>query len=62
MRDGQQADSRRSWVEPTLTKHESLFALTKQRLHPITRQPLDPNDPHDRVLLAQIPGSQGFFP
>ncbi len=59
--------SRRPWVAPTLTRHASLTALTLQYppalvVDPRTGELLDPNNPEDRVKLADIPGSTGFFP
>jgi hypothetical protein len=59
--------SRRPWVAPTLTRHASLTALTLQYppalvVDPRTGELLDPNNPDDRVKLADIPGSTGFFP
>lgn len=59
--------SRRPWVTPTLTRHASLTALTLQYpsglvVDPRTGELLDPNNPEDRVRLADIPGSTGFFP
>jgi len=59
--------SRRPWVVPTLTRHASLTALTLQYpaglvVDPWTGELLDPNNPADRVRLADIPGSTGFFP
>jgi hypothetical protein len=61
------ARSRRPWVTPTLTRHASLTALTLQYppglvVDPRTGELLDPNNPEDRVKLADIPGSAGFFP
>ncbi len=58
---------RRPWVAPALTRHASLTALTLQYppqlvVDPRTGQLLDPNNPEDRVKLADIPGSTGFFP
>ena len=58
---------RRPWVPPALTRHASLTALTLQYppglvVDPRTGQLLDPNNPEDRVKLADIPGSTGFFP
>jgi hypothetical protein len=58
---------RRLWVAPTLTRHASLTALTLQYppslvVDPRTGELLDPNNPEDRVKLADIPGSTGFFP
>jgi hypothetical protein len=58
---------RRPWVEPALTRHASLTALTLQYpptlvVDPRTGALLDPNNPEDRVKLADIPGSTGFFP
>lgn len=58
---------RRPWVAPTLTRHASLTALTLQYpaglvVDPRTGELLDPNNPEDRVRLADIPGSTGFFP
>jgi hypothetical protein len=54
-------------VAPTLTRHASLTALTLQYppalvVDPRTGELLDPNNPDDRVKLADIPGSTGFFP
>jgi len=59
--------SRRRWAAPTLTRHASLTALTLQYPPPLVVDPrtgelLDPNNPEDRVKLADIPGSTGFFP
>ena len=64
---GERASLRRAWVPPTLTRHASLTALTQQYpsnlvVHPQTGELLDPNNPEDRVKLADIPGSTGFFP
>jgi hypothetical protein len=61
------ARPRRPWVAPTLIRHASLTALTLQYpptlvVDPRTGQLLDPNNPEDRVRLADIPGSTGFFP
>ena len=58
---------RRPWIPPTLTHHASLTALTQQYpsnlvVDPRTGELLDPNNPEDRVKLADIPGSTGFFP
>jgi hypothetical protein len=58
---------RRPWVAPVLTRHASLTALTQQYppnlvVDPRTGELLDPNNPEDRVRLADIPGSTGFFP
>ena len=58
---------RRSWSAPVLTRHASLTALTLQYpanlvVDPRTGELLDPNNPEDRVKLADIPGSTGFFP
>jgi hypothetical protein len=65
--DDSPARQRRSWIAPTLTRHASLTALTRQYpaeliVHPRTGELLDPNNPEDRVKLADIPGSTGFFP
>jgi hypothetical protein len=59
--------TRRPWVTPVLTRHASLTALTQQYppglvVDPRTGELLDPNNPEDRVKLADIPGSTGFFP
>jgi hypothetical protein len=59
--------ARRPWVAPVLTRHASLTALTLQYppglvVDPRTGELLDPNNPEDRVRLADIPGSTGFFP
>ena len=58
---------RRPWVVPALIRHASLTALTLQYppglvVDPRTGELLDPNNPEDRVRLADIPGSTGFFP
>ena len=58
---------RRTWVAPLLTRHASLTALTLQYppgmvVDPRTGELLDPNNPDDRVRIADIPGSTGFFP
>ena len=58
---------RRPWITPALTRHASLTALTLQYppglvVDPRTGELLDPNNPDDRVRLADIPGSTGFFP
>lgn len=63
----ERASLRRAWVSPALTHHASLTALTQQYpselvVHPRTGELLDPNNPEDRVKLADIPGSTGFFP
>ena len=64
---GEGGSLRRAWVRPTLTHHASLTALTQQYpsnlvVDPRTGELLDPNNPEDRVKLADIPGSTGFFP
>ena len=61
------ARPRRPWIAPVLTRHASLTALTLQYpptlvVDPRTGELLDPNNPEDRVRLADIPGSTGFFP
>ena len=61
------AHPRRPWVVPALARHASLTALTLQYpptliVDPRTGELLDPNNPEDRVRLADIPGSTGFFP
>ena len=58
---------RRPWISPALTQHASLTTLTQQYpsnlvVDPRTGELLDPNNPEDRVKLADIPGSTGFFP
>lgn len=63
----EEAQLRRPWIPPLLTQHASLTALTKQYpsnlvVDPRTGELLDPNNPEDRVKLADIPGSTGFFP
>jgi hypothetical protein len=50
-----------------LLRHASLTALTLQYpptliVDPRTGELLDPNNPEDRIRLADIPGSSGFFP
>ena len=57
----------RAWIAPALTRHASLTALTLQYpptlvVDPRTGELLDPNNPEDRVRLADVPGSTGFFP
>lgn len=61
------ARTRRPWLAPVLMRHASLTALTLQYpaglvVDPRTGELLDPNNPEDRVKLADIPGSTGFFP
>jgi D-alanyl-D-alanine carboxypeptidase len=61
------ARPRRTWAAPLLTRHASLTALTLQYppgmvVDPRTGELLDPNNPDDRVRIADIPGSTGFFP
>jgi hypothetical protein len=58
---------RRPWIPPALLRHASLTALTLQYpptliVDPRTGELLDPNNPEDRIRLADIPGSSGFFP
>jgi hypothetical protein len=65
--DNAASRQRRPWIAPTLTRHASLTALTRQYpaelvVHPGTGELLDPNNPEDRAKLADIPGSAGFFP
>jgi hypothetical protein len=65
--DADAARPRRPWIAPVLTRHASLTALTLQYpptlvVDPRTGDLLDPNNPEDRVRLAGIPGSTGFFP
>lgn len=51
---------RRPWVEPSLTRHESMTALTRQ--YEPTPGP-DENPALDSAMRAlAVPGSQGFFP
>ena len=51
---------RRPWVEPLLTRHASLTAMTQQEI-PIPEPGDDPVQ--DSVMRAlAVPGSQGFFP
>lgn len=65
--DASASPRRRPWVAPALTRHASLTALTLQYpaglvVDPRTGELLDPNNPEDRIRLADIPGSTGFFP
>jgi hypothetical protein len=65
--DGDATTPRRPWIPPALLRHASLTALTLQYpptlvVDPRTGELLDPNNPEDRVRLADIPGSSGFFP
>lgn len=55
-------DSRRPWIEPTLTHHDSLAALTQQQYDPRTGRVYDFRLPEDRAAWASVRGSQGFFP
>ena len=65
--ESSEARPRRPWVAPLLARHASLTALTLQYppglvVDPKTGELLDPNNPEDRVRIADIPGSTGFFP
>ena len=53
----------RPWVEPTLTRHESMTALTRHQDVPVPG-PGEVDDPAaDSMMRAlAVPGSQGFFP
>ena len=54
------AGERRPWIEPQLTRHASLTAMTQQDI-PIPGPDEDPV--RDSVMRAlAVPGSQGFFP
>ena len=57
---------RRSWIAPTLTRHESLAAMTQQyypQQDPNMGQPGYPGDPNYPfgTFADSIPGSGGFF-
>ena len=54
----QSASDRRAWVPPTLTKHESLTAMTLQ----VTTQPFVRGDSLIFGDQGGIPCSQGFCP
>jgi hypothetical protein len=56
------AGERRPWVEPTLTKHESLAAATQFQQPPQGPGPFPPGDPRNPFLPMDIPCSQGFCP
>ena len=63
MPESSNSDVRRPWIEPELTSHESLSAMTQRsRLDPATGRVLDPKNPRDAIIIQQIPGSGGFFP
>ena len=48
----------RPWIEPTITRHESMVAMT---LHPLPAEAAQVAVLASMVML-QIGGSQGFFP
>lgn len=52
--------TKRRWITPQLTKHESLTVLTRQQYDPATGQPLDPNAPPPE-LAGDIGGSGCVF-
>lgn len=51
---------RRQWVEPTLTRHESLNALTQQNYGPYPPGYFPPGYSVE-MYGDTIPGSTGFF-
>ncbi|HKG90717.1 MAG TPA: hypothetical protein VKA84_02425 [Gemmatimonadaceae bacterium] len=55
---------RRPWVEPSLTRHESLTALTRRQQQQFDPTPAPEDNPAlDSAMRAlAVPGSQGFFP
>lgn len=53
---------RRPWVEPTLTKHESLTAATQFQQPPQGPPRFPPGDPRNPFLPMDIPCSEGFCP
>ena len=57
------AAPQREWVEPTLTKHESLSALTQQDYGAYPPPPgyYPPGYPSMGVYGDSVPGSSGFF-
>ncbi len=50
----------RQWVEPTLTKHESLNTLTQQNYGPYPPGYYPPGYPVG-VFADSVPGSGGYF-
>lgn len=52
---------RRPWVEPCLTKHESLTAATQFQQQP-PQGPFPPGDPRNPFSPLDIPCSTGFCP
>lgn len=48
----------RAWIEPTITRHESMVAMT---LHPLPAEAVELAMAASMVMM-QIGGSQGFFP
>ena len=57
-------DQRRPWLAPTLTRHESLTALTQQQYPPPEAYPpgMSPYPPGFGAQADDIPCSQGFCP
>ena len=49
---------RRPWIEPSITRHESMVAMT---LHPLPAETVQLAVTASLVMM-QIGGSQGFFP
>jgi hypothetical protein len=52
------ASGGRAWIEPTITRHESMVAMT---LHPIPAEAVELAVAASMVMM-QIGGSQGMFP
>ena len=60
--NGELPGARRPWVEPCLTKHESLTAATQFQQPPQGPSPYPPGDPRNPFAPMDIPCSQGFCP
>ena len=56
--------SKRPWIAPTLTRHETLAALTQTQdpQYPPGMGPYGPYPPGFGPYADSIPGSTGFFP
>ena len=59
--DGHLPGARRPWVEPSLTKHESLTAATQFQQQPPPGQ-FPPGDPRNPFAPLDVPCSTGFCP
>ena len=52
---------RRPWIAPTLTRHESLSAMTQQYYAPQPYPPGHPGNLQFGTYADSIPGSSGVF-